>query len=395
MPALELTDLELAAGIAFGQGSGPVLPRTDLQPAQALADACVAGLRHEPCLVSFSGGRDSAAVLAIATRMAAQRGLAAPVPVTLRFPGVASTEESRWQELVIGHLGLSDWVRIEIGGELDFLGTRACEGLADHGLLWPANAHFHSPIFELAAGGTVLTGLDGDGLLGGWRWQRAQAVLAGRARPLPRDLMRVALALAPVPARAAVLGLRGSPHGGWLRPGSRRRLAWRLASETAGQPRRWRQRVQWFARRRYLQVGVHSLAMLARSHDVEVHHPLLDPVFLSALAAHGGPAGYGTRGRALRALLGDLLPAALLERESKAEFGMAFWGRQARCFAERWDGAGIDPQLVDAERLRTTWRQSNPPLAAATVLQHAWLISTRSSAAVPPPPAAARSPGAA
>ena len=240
MPALELSDLELAAGTAIGGESTVPLPGTALDAREALEQACVAALVREPCIVSFSGGRDSSAVLATAVRVARERGLAAPIPVSLRFADLPSTEESRWQELVISHLGVSDWVRIEIGGELDFLGPRARAGLSKHGLLWPANAHFHSPVFERAGGGSVLTGLDGDGLLGGWRWRHAQAVIERRARPVPRDLLRVALALAPESVRAAALALRQPLHVSWLRPQARRRLARMLAREVASEPRQWR-----------------------------------------------------------------------------------------------------------------------------------------------------------
>jgi asparagine synthetase B (glutamine-hydrolysing) len=380
MPPQALSDLELASGIVFGQTNAIALPERALDPREALASACAPALRRQPCMVSFSGGRDSSAVLAVAARVAREQGLAEPIPVSLRFPGVASTEESRWQELVIGHLGLSDWVRIEIGTELDFLGPAAGAALFAHGLLWPANAHFHCPIFKRARGGAVLTGLEGDGLLGGWRWLRLRELLAGRARPVQRDALRVGLALAPAPVRAAALARRGPPaHLEWLRPAARRRLARQLAREDASEPRRWPDRVAWFARRRYLAVGTHSLALLAQEHEVEVHHPLLDPAFLAGVAAEGGTAGYGTRLQAVRALFADLLPAELIQRRTKGEFGGALWGPEARDFAARWDGSGIDPALVDGDRLRATWARPNPPLAAATLLQRAWLEARRSN----------------
>ena len=149
----------------------------------------------------------------------------------------------------------------------------------------------------------------------------------------------------------------------------------------------------WFARRRYLKLGIHSLALLAKAHHVEVHHPLLDPMFLAALAARGGRAGYGTRQEATRALVGDLLPAELVQRRTKAEFGMALWGPEARAFSARWDGSGVDPELVDADLLRAAWSERNPPLGAATLLQHAWLQAMRSSAGgLQPTPSAASAP---
>jgi hypothetical protein len=64
-------------------------------------------------------------VLAAAVEVARREGLPDPLSVTLRFPGVASTEESRWQELVIAHLGVRECERIVVGDELNLLGPVA------------------------------------------------------------------------------------------------------------------------------------------------------------------------------------------------------------------------------------------------------------------------------
>jgi asparagine synthase (glutamine-hydrolysing) len=373
--ALALTRWELAAGTAIGADeTAPRLPAPgDGSEREALAAAILPALERSPCVVSFSGGVDSSAVLALAVRVARERGLADPVPVSLRFPGVRSTEESEWQELVVAHLGLSDWQRIEIGGELDFLGEVARAGLAAHGLLWPANAHFHMPVFARAAGGSVLTGLDGDGLFRGWRWQRARAALARPGAAEPRDALRVALASAPPALRAAVILSRLPAQRPWLRGPADWRVRARLAVAAGSEPSRWDTRIPWYARQRYLKLGLHSLALLAAAHHVDVVHPLLDPGVLATLAARGGRAGYGTREQAMGRLFGDLLPRALLARRTKGEFGAALWGEQARTFAANWDGRGLDLDLVDPEALARVWCRDNPPLAAATLLQAAWL----------------------
>jgi asparagine synthetase B (glutamine-hydrolysing) len=296
----------------------------------ALDAAVLSPLNRPPCIVSFSGGLDSSVVLALAVRVARRHGLPDPVPVSLRFPGVQSTEESAWQELTVSHLGVSDWQRVELAGELDFLGEIATKGLTEHGLLWPANAHFHVPVFARAAGGSVLTGLDGDGLLGAWRWRRARAALEYPRSAHPRDVLRILLATARPPIRAAGLVTRRPLHASWLRPRTRLRLRALLAREAAAEPNRWDQRVAWYARRRYLQLGVHSLALLAGAHQVEVVHPLLDRDFLAAVAARGGATGFGDRREATRELFADLLPAELLGRRTKGEFGAALWGERAR-----------------------------------------------------------------
>lgn len=77
--------------MAIGAHDATVVPLspTDLTPRQALADAMVAPLSRTPCYVSFSGGRDSSSVLAMARTVARQHQLDDPIPVTLRFPGIA------------------------------------------------------------------------------------------------------------------------------------------------------------------------------------------------------------------------------------------------------------------------------------------------------------------
>ena len=377
-PELALRGWELVTGLPLGLESEPICPLSPdsgSDPRRALEAVMAAALARPPCVVSFSGGRDSSAVLAVAAQVARREGLADPIPITLRFPGIASTDESRWQETIIAHLELRDWERIEIGEELDYLGEVAQGVLRTHGLLYPANAHLHLSIFQRAAGGQVLTGLDGDGLLGGWRWARAQAVLHGRARPQSRDAARIALALAPPRVRRPVMGLRSvMTERPWIRDEVRPALTSVLLAEAAAEPRRWDARLAHYARQRYLHLTDQSLRLLAAPHHVTVVHPLLDGAFLGALARAGGARGFGSRTEAMEALFGDLLPRELIGRRTKAEFSGGVWRTQARAFAERWDGTGLDPR-VDPQRLRDEWRSATPWFGANTLLQAAWLSS--------------------
>jgi Asparagine synthase len=378
--AIALTALERACGRVFGAaavGEALVLDASnDRAPREALTECVVDALRHPPCVVSFSGGWDSSAVLAIAVAAAREHGLAPPIPVTLRFADAAGTEESAWQELVIAHLGLTDWEVVHVGSELELLGEVAQAGLAEHGLLWPANAHMHVPVFQRARGGRVLTGLDGDGLLGGWRWQRSQAVLHRRMPLTPRGLRAVGLAASPVPVKRRRLSQTATPSLDWTAPTHRRVIARALTDEQGvTQPRQWRRYLEWYARRRYLAVGLDGLDLLARDHGVTVTHPLIDHRHLGALGHDGRSGGYGSRRDAMVHLFGDLLPPALLARRTKALFDEALWGPHARAFAAEWDGRGLDQQLVDHDALRAAWRRPSPPLAAATLLQEAWLAA--------------------
>ena len=369
----------------MGEGGPVALAATTLTPLAALEEAVAVALSREPCVVSFSGGGDSSAVLAVAVRVARERG--SPLRSRSRSaspacrPPKSPAGRSVWSVTSAFRTGFGS----RSATSSTSLAPARARGLAQHGLLWPANAHFHAPVFERAAGGSALTGLDGDGLLGGWRWQRARAVIERIDKAEPRDALRLALALAPASLRAAALARRQPLAVSWLRPAARQQLVRSLARELASEPRAWPARVAWFARRRYLRLGIDSLALLASEHDVEVHHPLLDPGFLSALAADGGRGGYGTRIEATRTLFGDLLPAEVVERRTKAEFGTALWGPQARAFAAGWDGTGVDAELVDERLLRTAWSAPNPPLGAATLLQVAWLDANRSGGAASPP----------
>ncbi|HEY1651156.1 MAG TPA: asparagine synthase-related protein [Acidimicrobiales bacterium] len=374
--APSLTRLERAAGVALGAQPMAPLPDGPSGSARAALELVVARfLERAPCVVSFSGGRDSSAVLAVATLVARRDGLPLPIPFTFRFPGKPLTEESDWQEHVITHLGLEEWQRVDLHDELDLLGDVARRCLTEFGLLWPANAYLHVPVFAAASGGTVLTGLDGDGLFGDWRFGHAQAVLHRRVAPRPRDVVRVGFALAPVPLRRAAYRRRGVFVPGWLSLAAGAGYADAVLDRAAGEPRRWDQRVGWHAGARALYLAQRNLEVIGARDNVQVGNPLLEPEFLAALAHEGGPAGFGDRTQAMRHLVGDLLPAETVERVSKAAFGDAVWLDEARAFIESWDGRGLDPELVDPERLRTAWRTEYPVFHSWTMLHAAWLAT--------------------
>ena len=132
----------------------------------ALEEVMLPALRRPPAVVSFSGGRDSSAILAVATDVARRHGLDDPVPAIMRFPDAPATDETEWQELVLGHLGIRDPDVIELRDELDALGPTASAILDRRGVRWPGNAYLHEPVLERASGGSLLTGLGGDELFG-------------------------------------------------------------------------------------------------------------------------------------------------------------------------------------------------------------------------------------
>ena len=348
-----------------------------MSPREALERAILPALLRPPCLVSFSGGRDSAAVLAVATALARREGLPAPIPATNVFPAADDSDETAWQELIVRHLGLSEWVRTHYGDELDLIGPYAERALKSHGLLWPANTHFHLPLLEAAPGGSLLTGIGGDELYLAARRLRAEMVLSRAVRPRPRDVLSLGFAFSPVRVRQAVIARRGTLEAPWLRPSARRLATARLTAEAAAEPGRLEERLAWWQRRRYLEVGMRSLDLIASETTTEIVHPLLAPEFWSAVAGAAAPAGFTGRTEGVRRLFGDLLPSAIVERKSKANFDSVFWTERSRAFVREWDGSGVPEEWVDAGELARHWAGPRPSLPSSLLLQAAWLHSIR------------------
>jgi asparagine synthetase B (glutamine-hydrolysing) len=389
-----LDALEISSGLVLPPARrAPALPRLapGTTPRAAFEAAILPALERSPCLVSFSGGRDSSAVLATAAHLARREGLPLPVPVTHRFPG-ANTQETEWQEQVIAHLGLDDWLRLDGAGELDCVGPVAVEVLRRHGLLWPCNAYFHAPIFAAAAGGAVLTGVGGDEAFSPSSWAHAFDVLRLRARPGPRNLLQVAFAFSPRPVKRTLIRRWLPEVCPWLRPAARSRIEAFVAAEAASEPLRWRRRYRDLADSGYLEICLESLAALAGDHDVRLAHPFHDAHFLAALAALPRRERPASRTEAMRMLVGDLLPEPVLSRSTKARFDDVFWTEHARALVADWQGEGVDPEIVDIDRLRAEWASPTPEAHTFTLLQWVWLTRARAAGLLPaatsPTPAA-------
>ena len=360
---LALGALEIASGEVLGTDERcPPLPAAGGResPRAALEEVVRRALLRAPCVVSFSGGRDSSALLALAVHVARREELPLPVAVTLRFAECPDSHEDEWQDSVLTHLRVEDRVRLDFVDELDVLGPYSRRLVRAHGVRWPPNVHSHLPIAELAPGGTVITGFGGDELLTPYPlFLRMNQVLTGRVRPRPRDVLRLAALRGPGQARRA--GARRWLGPGvsqqWLTPGARRAVLEAMVRSHAAQPLRWDRLVDsaWW-RTRYRGVGVASLAAVCGMARAVACNPFAEPTVIAALAGSAGRLGFPTRAAALHSLVGDLLPATVLERTSKAEFGRAFWNRHAMAFANGWDGAGADRQLVDLDALRRMWR---------------------------------------
>src|SRR3954451_19362866 len=123
-------------------------PAERVAPMDALCDAIRPRLERAPCLVSFSGGRDSSLVLCVAALVAAREGLPPPIPVTLDFGAAEGTVETKWQDIVIEHLGLREHIKLSFTDELQAIGPVAGRVLERFGVLAPPNLYLHVPLFE-------------------------------------------------------------------------------------------------------------------------------------------------------------------------------------------------------------------------------------------------------
>lgn len=365
---------EVANGVVegFDDTSCPLPTASSESPRAALEQAVATALARGPVTVSFSGGRDSSAVLAVAAHVARREGLAAPVPLTLRFPEHAESDEREWQERVVRHLGLQEWHTVDVvESDLDFVGPVMGDVLRRHGVLWPANLAFHRPLLESSRGGTLLTGVDGDVLFGGWRWQSSQQGAQRFTRSYP---VLLAASMSPVSLRR-VIARRCMWQPPWLRQEATHLFAAWQAETWSLEPRTWDRRVRWWWRRRYLAALRSGFGALAEDANAAVVHPFLDPTFVATLALAGGADGLGDRTAILHGLLRDLLPEAVLSRRSKAVFNKAMWGQYTRDFVRDWDGCGLDTELLSAEALRREWSKPTPHMGSALALQTAWLAT--------------------
>lgn len=377
--------LETASGTAIGlDRAAPPLPPGDpgKTPLRALEDAFARHLANPPCRISFSGGLDSSFVLALAARVARERSLPPPVPVTATFPGVDTAREDEWQQMVLSHVGLvKDWQRLQLHEELDLVDSRCTELLRrSGGMFWPSNLHFFVPLAEVDRGGSLVTGVGGDELFSPSFYTTAVALrerhqLPDSLRKLPAAL----LPLAPTPVRAAYcysqLGQLADTFPPYLTRAARLRFRALYAWHEGQQPAGWDRVRRLLWKSRYVQVMLRSSAHIAEMTGVEVAHPFLDPEVVEAFASTYGPEGPGRRGSAMSLLDADLLPPPLLRRDTKASFNGAFWRAGTRAFA-RSEAVDNLPdsvaRLVDRRVLREIWREHDPYPGSHTLLQAAW-----------------------
>lgn len=359
----------------FGtEGPRPQLPDPGgLKPLEAIRASVRLALLRRPCVVAFSGGRDSSALLAVAADVAKREGLEPPVPVSLRFPHAPFANEEQWQELVIGHLGLADWVRLEYGDELDYVGPWAKRALAEHGLLWPANWYVHMPSLEFAGEGSLIDGVDGDSI---FDWGHLQAVqwIRQRTRPSRRALANAKDMLRSTRQRRTRF-LNSGFDLPWLTPDAMAEATRLQADDVASEPIWYDSRAAWYLGSRHARMLEWTTRLLADRTGTLLVRPFLDPLFLASWAKLNGKAGFAGRTAAMRRLFGDLLPTAVIERSGKGMY-WHYWGDHSRALAADWAGEGVDPLYVNHQALRRAWESKDYPTPdhrTALLLQSVWL----------------------
>jgi asparagine synthetase B (glutamine-hydrolysing) len=346
-----------------------VHPRTVLEA--RLGEALATG----PVVLTFSGGRDSSALLALALHVARREGLPEPVALTYRYPATdLGADESGWQDLVAEHVALRHWERLHVRDELDLLGPlgRWLLDRAGHAV-FPFSLAAEAYACMRAKGGTLVTGEMGDWAFAPRRMTVLRAMAKGRG--WRRASTRRFLLEAAGPRWLRRRMVAGSPDElPWLRPAAA--VARRQQAAAAPlPPLRWDMDLLSLENQRFFVLGVQSHQAMAAAFGTRRLDPFADRDFLEALAAWGGAVGIAGRNPAMRALFADVLPPQMLGRTTKAHFNRSRFGPSSRAFAASWDGVGVDPSLVDVDRLRAEWMSNTPHAGSLSLLQQAWLAS--------------------
>ena len=383
--------VELATFLVTAMADRPDLVAeraADLAPGatarEVLEEIIVGALQRPPCLVTFSGGRDSSALLAVCAHVARREGLPMPVAFTFRYDNEEEADETVWQERVMSHLEVPDWERVDVGNRHDMVGELAQTFLLDHGVVYPPTLYNNTLPLTRARGGTHISGEGGDEIFGVRR-----CTILRRALDDPkyltrrRDLKYAARFLGPRLSRTAawrrfLSGLLDNVLG-YLRQEVREQLYQDLATHFTSEPFDLRRSLAWHLRRKAIVMHQEALTAFSDEHDVAHVDPFLEPKFVAAYAATARPLGPATRTDAMRALFSDILPDDIMSRTSKALFNRCFLTDVGRSFVRSWDGSGVDEEMVDVDLLRSGWLSRWPPAQTNGLLQAAWLHSNRSA----------------
>ena len=370
-----LTPLDIAFGAMLGYAPCEPLPRrrSAVSLDDVLFDLLEPALASGRCLVSFSGGRESAFLLAAATAAARTRGHPDPIPATLRYPESLAPRVAPHQERIVSHLRLQEWERVEISDELELLGPLAQRALLEAGLLFPVTSYILLPLFDAARGGWLLIGGGWTDFFAFWRWARVADVLAGRRRPSRQFARQCSLLLLPPPLRRAALRSRGPRPGlPWLREPIARAAEGLVREREADVPFRFDRTLDRQRRHRCYRGINASFEALAAVASARVLLPFRTDEYMSALAAAGGGLGLGNRSQTVSAVAGHWLPLELLQRSDRTAAQTIVFGEATHRFLQEWSGDGLDAEVVDVEALAEIWGRGEIPWSTTTLLQLAF-----------------------
>ncbi len=275
--------------------------------------------------------------------------------------------------MVVRHLKIREWVRLDWTDEMDLVGPHAQVVLRRWGTVFPNNSYFLLPAMKCAAGGSLITGIGGDELfdLPSRSSLSKQALQAGL--PLQHRARTMAAALSPKWLRHYVYSRRLDAVP-WLNKEAQSEVRRLVSSYEATIPLTWSAAVRnlWWSTR-YRLAAETTLAALAADHDCQMIHPFVDPDVLLSAASEHPFAGFTSRTEAMAELVGDLLPEEVIHRRSKAEFSGVNFTDLSRQVARQWNGDGLDDLPLDIPALRRTWQADFVDARSFLLLQELWL----------------------
>jgi hypothetical protein len=373
--------IELAGGLLAGEGESRPLVRGGPPPAERLVEVIRRAVEQAPAArvyAEFSGGVDSSLVLCATVVACRQLGVAPPVPITLRYPRLPETDETAYQDPLVEALGLTEWIRLEFHAETDLVGPYAAPLLRRHGVVFPGAIFARAPVFEAASQGLLLSGEGGDEVLGARRlgpWFALAAEVRNRRRP-SSDAWRAAGASLPVPGQRRRELTRHVSAMSWLTAAGKDQLLARLYATLPSESLVPRRGLETHLRQRYVQAILAAARWMGSLHDVRFVAPLLEPDFVSSLAAHCAIRDFRDRPTIMDRHFATMLPRPYRQRRTKVHFTGAYFASHTRAFARTWDLSGLDEKLVRPAVLRDQWR-GDAPLSGSTMnlLQAAWLAN--------------------
>lgn len=370
-----LTPDELCVSTLYGRVPGRLRPTLSgrLSLRDAMEQELIAALLRPPCVISFSGGRDSSTLLAIAQQLAKKEGLEPPIALTDRYPYAPESLEDDWQRQVIEHVGCKRWEIIDHQrGDHELLGDDALRWLERYGPLYPTNWVTFEGAARLASGGTLLTGYGGDELFAP-ALRPYYAALRNRTRPALRRTHTLPGEVLPRWARARVLRRSTTPaRVAWLRPATRRRMMRAEAEDLSRVPWDYGTMIRGVHTDRDYQAAIESVAVLGRATGTRIAHPFAAPRVLAAAAERYGTRHPRSRTAGLRDLVGDLLPDPVLRRSSKADFTDVTLGPTSLERLRDWGGEGIDEQRIDRAALMAEILGDQPSAQGFVAILAGW-----------------------